>query len=216
MLTLDGAARLWPTPDASQGQGYNQSDSPGAAVRPQLAMAAKLWPTPRASENENRTTQHAPSHGHGHGKTLAGEAMSKLWPTPRAEDSESCGNHPGASDSLTGETRRWRTPSSCDWKGESAKSWRDRDSGDTTPTLADQVADLYSRHTPPRRPRRKRGKPICERSRVLNPRFVEALMGWPMGWSIASTGSACSVTASYLTRPPSASFSSTNASAEVA
>jgi hypothetical protein len=32
------------------------------------------------------------------------------WPTPRSEDSESCGNHPGAVDSLTGATRQWATP----------------------------------------------------------------------------------------------------------
>ncbi len=32
------------------------------------------------------------------------------WPTARAEDSESCGNHPGATDSLTGATKQWQTP----------------------------------------------------------------------------------------------------------
>lgn len=32
------------------------------------------------------------------------------WPTARAEDSESCGNHPGATDSLTGAARMWKTP----------------------------------------------------------------------------------------------------------
>lgn len=32
------------------------------------------------------------------------------WPTARGEDSESCGNHPGATDSLTGAARSWPTP----------------------------------------------------------------------------------------------------------
>lgn len=32
------------------------------------------------------------------------------WPTARTEDGESCGNHPGAVDSLTGATRNWATP----------------------------------------------------------------------------------------------------------
>ena len=36
------------------------------------------------------------------------------WPTPRSEDSESCGNHPGAVDSLTGATRQWATPNAHD------------------------------------------------------------------------------------------------------
>jgi hypothetical protein len=33
-----------------------------------------------------------------------------MWPTARAEDSESAGNHPNATDSLTGATRTWATP----------------------------------------------------------------------------------------------------------
>ena len=39
--------------------------------------------------NENRTTQHAPSHGVTHGRTLAGSAnahMSTMWPTPTTKD----------------------------------------------------------------------------------------------------------------------------------
>ena len=35
---------------------------------------------------------------------------SSCWPTARAQDAESCGNHPGATDSLTGATRQWKTP----------------------------------------------------------------------------------------------------------
>lgn len=34
-----------------------------------------------------------------------------FWPSTRAEDAESCGNHPnGASDSLTGVTKKWASP----------------------------------------------------------------------------------------------------------
>jgi hypothetical protein len=32
------------------------------------------------------------------------------WPTARQEDGESCGNHPGAIDSLTGAVKMWPTP----------------------------------------------------------------------------------------------------------
>ena len=39
-----------------------------------------------------------------------GESGRLCWPTARAEDSESCGNHPGAVDSLTGAARMWHTP----------------------------------------------------------------------------------------------------------
>ncbi len=40
---------------------------------------------------------------------ISGRGCS-FWPTARAEDSESCGNHSGATDSLTGATKTWPTP----------------------------------------------------------------------------------------------------------
>jgi hypothetical protein len=53
----------------------------------------------------------------------------------------------------------YRTPTARDWKGQSAKSWRERTKGDTTPTLPDQIGG------------------------VPHPEFVEALMGFPIGWT---------------------------------
>lgn len=38
------------------------------------------------------------------------ESESSSWPTARAEDGESCGNHPGKTDSLTGAVKNWPTP----------------------------------------------------------------------------------------------------------
>lgn len=52
-----------------------------------------------------------------HGEKSRGRRVSAqqrwkvaMWPTARAEDSESCGNHPEATDSLTGATSSWQTP----------------------------------------------------------------------------------------------------------
>jgi hypothetical protein len=42
---------------------------------------------------------------------------SGSWPTSRAEDSESCGNHPDATDSLTGAVRTWPTATAGEAKG---------------------------------------------------------------------------------------------------
>jgi hypothetical protein len=50
----------------------------------------------------------------------------------------------------------FRTP---DWKGMSAASWRNRERGDPTPTLPDQVGGQ------------------------LNPTWVEWLRGFPAGWT---------------------------------
>lgn len=52
-----------------------------------------------------------------------------------------------------------RAPNARDWKGQSAQSWRTRTNGDRTPTLPDQIG----------------GTP--------HPEFVEALMGFPIGWT---------------------------------
>ncbi len=43
---------------------------------------------------------------------------SLCWPTARTEDGESCGNHPGATDSLTGATRTWMTPAANEGQGK--------------------------------------------------------------------------------------------------
>lgn len=53
----------------------------------------------------------------------------------------------------------YRTPTARDWKGMSAKSWRERSKGDPTPTLPDQLG----------------GTP--------HPEFVEELIGFPAGWT---------------------------------
>jgi hypothetical protein len=65
------------------------------------------WPTPDCNTS---------SYSNGKfGENLREKAAN--WPTPRSEDSESCGNHPGAVDSLTGATRQWATPDANTWKG---------------------------------------------------------------------------------------------------
>ncbi len=74
------------------------------------------WPTPDAqlmndgadpTNHQARLERLKLKHGNGNGAgtPLAQKAMT--WPTARREDGESCGNHPGATDSLTGATRNW-------------------------------------------------------------------------------------------------------------
>jgi hypothetical protein len=112
-----------------------------------------MWPTPRASPNENRTTTNAPSHGNGHGKTLAGEACDL--------------------------TRQWPTPSARDWKsGQASQETHDRNSrplnevaSRSTPLLLTTEEDGPESSPPPLG------------SLQLNPLFVEWLMGLPLGWT---------------------------------
>ena len=70
------------------------------------------WPTARAQDSKHgEATDYEMSREDGldllHVKA---ERMMRMRPTARAEDSASCGNHPGAVDSLTGAARMWRTP----------------------------------------------------------------------------------------------------------
>ena len=98
------------------------------------------------------------------------------WPTPLATD----GNKPSAgnrkSADLTHASQMWMTPTA-------------RDHKDGATTLANTpVNGLLGRQvlTTP-----MAGPDTCDQRRTLNPLFVEALMGWPTGW----TGSASVATA---------------------
>jgi hypothetical protein len=70
------------------------------------------WPTARAQDSKHgEATDYKMSREEGldllHVKA---ERMMRMRPTARSEGSESCGNHPGAVDSLTGAARMWMTP----------------------------------------------------------------------------------------------------------
>ncbi|MGW5925501.1 hypothetical protein ACWF2L_04525 [Streptomyces anulatus] len=80
---------LFPTPTATP-YGNNQSDSPGAAVRPSLnSLAPTLLPTPAASDSRD-TANFRPDgtpYGQGYGPTLL-DATRHLLPTPTAADGD--------------------------------------------------------------------------------------------------------------------------------
>lgn len=74
---------------------------------------------------------------------------SSCWPTARSEDAECAGNHPGATDSLTGATRDWRTPNTRDHHAQGPRSNHPQ----RQTTLVDQV----QRQTPASDSFRSRG-----------------------------------------------------------
>ena len=133
-------------------------------VRLTDATAFSSWPTPRAADCQ-RGPDYGGTPGHEGGGNLLGAV--KMLPTPRASDADR-GGRGDLIQAVRGNTNRHfanpaktacETPSSRDWKGMSAASWRSRTSGDTTPTLPDQVGGQ------------------------LNPDWVEWLMGFPIGWT---------------------------------
>jgi hypothetical protein len=105
-VTLVDAIRQWPTPNASL---LNYDEQPESwRARAEILKAKGI-------------------NGNGAGLPLgiAAQEMARLWPWARAEDAESAGNHPGATDSLTGASKTWATPSASLWRsGEhSDETW---------------------------------------------------------------------------------------------
>ena len=160
---LTGAVHFWPTPqahDATGGRGKNNLFADGHYYPHDLADAV-MWPTPNVP-NGGRSPKNGMSRTgmtpDGKKRQVGLENAVKLWPTPTAEDSQCKGNHPGAVDSLHAAVKMFPTPQATDWKR------------DGRPHGFDQQ-DL---------PRVIGGQ--------LNPTWVEALMGYPFGWTDLSDG----------------------------
>lgn len=116
------------------------------------------------------------------------ERECSSWPTARASEQENRTTKRSPSHGTTHgrilageacEFSRWGTPTARDWK----------DGAD--PSLLAPTNGGLGRQAP-----RSEivGAITCTCPRTLNPLFVEALMGWPEGWSTARIGSASSVT----------------------
>ena len=125
-----------------------------------LATSAAMWPTPQTDSFRSRGGVRK------HEKGLGG--MARDWPTPMANDGckPSAGNRKTAD--LTHASRMWMTPTA-------------RDHKDGATTLANTpVNGLLGRQV---LVTQVAGTDTLEQRRTLNPLFVEALMGWPTGWT---------------------------------
>ena len=180
-----------PTPDAGVSTRSNRSASPGVAMRPLLGMMAKtgLWPSPMPSDVDGgRTTKGKKRQNEG------GLRKAVLWPTPGASkaatdttlaasgDGRDKPNKPGWAVAL------WPTPKgSPDHYGQP----RENDRGDLqaaaltwpTPTAHRQDMGTLELARYSATDRRKKGiKYDPAVGGQLNPRWVEWLMGVPIGW----------------------------------
>jgi hypothetical protein len=124
--SLNDAIRLWPTPDSMAGggesserkQALGRSTSGGG----DLIVAAEMWPTASARDYKDTPGMSLTGTNPDGSIRTRDDQLARaahLWATPRAEDAESAGNHPNASDSLTGQTKElWLTPATTDVNGE--------------------------------------------------------------------------------------------------
>lgn len=116
-FTIAEQAEHWATPSVPNGGRSMPAEdviAKGATSRGKrqvdLGSQTAHWPTPAARDYKGENGEDHLTNGTGrkHLDQLP-NFVAHLWATPRAEDGESCGNHPGANDSLTGQTRMWPT-----------------------------------------------------------------------------------------------------------
>jgi len=209
--TNESASLSWPTPTATDAKGSGSaaySTESGRHSGVTLTDAAvRNWPTPRASDGDkggpNQTQKGVPS--------LVALERSGLWETPAAGQfnySESPESFEARSAELLArgsrplgvnlgqQAQRWATPA--------ARDHRDNHGGGGL---------SHGRYSDSLPVQVRRGTP----GMVLNPAFVESLMGLPRGWTSPSpmTGSASWETASSGSKRRRLSLSVGSGSSEV-
>jgi hypothetical protein len=173
----------------------------------------EMWMTPVSSERANRTNKIVPSVENGtHGQHLSAQAVmwqtptvndsknnaaasqhernspalnvqAATWPTPRAADAtKGSGESPkrDGGPSLTTVSAQWPTPTAMDSRSSGAAHYSTESGRHSGTTLTDAIRSHPDPATPPD------GADGSNSTPVLNPRFVEALMGWPDRWTIPS------------------------------
>lgn len=195
------SSQIWHTPHGLSGSDKSGKTAGGGG---EFAKQAMHWPTPNVP-NGGRSL--SPADILAKGATAAGkrqvglENVARNWPTARAEDAESCGNHPGATDSLTGAARLWRTPDAPTTGGvrtrskscgqghqvvlaEQAIHWPTPAA--LSPKAAGHSVDLQDAvyaFSLPVPTTSTLGAPSSPNTRRLNPVFVECLMNLPPHWT---------------------------------
>jgi hypothetical protein len=202
---------------------YEKSKHGQAAPASSSSLGSRqgLWPTPRANEPDsdpNFAARNADRGAHCHG-TLS--SQTKQWATPRANERDGTrtpnGNPKKDGIPLGMQAKQWATPAARDTQGKRGAAANAR-KGNPLDTLPNQMAQWG---TPTARDHKSgRGNeerqykeltPMVERqqSGKLNPRWVEALMGLPIGWTMPSCTSpqtiapmSCDSLAMELCQPP--------------
>jgi hypothetical protein len=161
--------KVWRTPSSSDGEGGVMEMREGCAgkykLRDHVVAEQKAWATPRAGKttDENPETW-ALRQAKGDVATMPLTAQVKAWATPCSRDHHPNGQADGSKTDLGNQvTKQWGTPTARDHK--SGRGNEEREYKELTPMVE----------------RTQAGK--------LNPRWVETLMGLPVGWVMPSCAS---------------------------
>lgn len=175
--TSEPDSSFWPTASATRG-GNQRGGGAGRVgpVRPSLDSLASKWPTPTLTGGHNRA---GASQNSGDGL----DTVVHRWLTPTARDGSGAGasavatrRDRGHSAGLKDQASTWPTPKARDGRGGGgAASELRRNSPDLRSAMSSHLGLAT--------------KPGGRGGLVLNPEFVEALMGLPQGWTLPRIGS---------------------------
>jgi len=166
--TLVDAIRIWPTPRASTG-----GPDPNDRKTGKNLQHAVNWPTPDAMIAHRAGKEIDPENWERQKKEKAEQGINKQfhlnvavnWPTPTAAEGGKIGNQTNK-----GQIGLSNHPSlSKPWPTPMARDYRDGDGSANVPSNG------YLGRVVPRDPTSHRG--------LLNADWVEALMGFPIGWT---------------------------------
>lgn len=176
--TLLDAGRAWPTPQVADDRAPNPSWAAAAArhaangVNKQMGLRdfVGAWPTPLVNDAHNNNNPGQQARNDPQLNVVAGS-----WATPRASEGEKGGPNGrdgSGSAHLCSQVADFPTPSAVEYgssqNGINGKGGAFERPSAGTPSLSTQA--------------RKGALPGGARG-VLNPVFVEALMGWPLDWT---------------------------------
>ena len=181
---------LWPSITSNDTGNRNTKYNQGGSA---LSYAVRYWPTPTVTGNHNRTGS---SEKSGDGLSTA----VKTWPTPKATDGDKGAvSHFGKSPSLAKAVKMFPTPTSsmmttgdmeqARFSGNSGKR-PDYQEANKFPTPT--ARDMRTGSTPDSRRARRQANgewhspnlnDVAAPGGLLNPTWVEWIMGWPIGWT---------------------------------
>jgi len=179
---------FWPTPNVAGGgnppqllirKGNHYVRASGKKAHLGLDQVAKMWPHHPQWPTPHANCMTGPGTG-GREGGMNLQTSAAMWPTPMASDGykPSAGNRKSAD--LTHASRMWPTPAARDARG--ANSREHVEVNGSGRRHMDQLAN-FAVHSRPAREILRDGSDTSDLRRVLNPAFVEALMGWPTGWT---------------------------------
>lgn len=173
LRTSANGSGCWPTATATDARASGGNpDTTGTHGTTLTDRAVRQWPTPAAfdagysvtpEQYETRAARLMEIHKNGNGAGMRLGTAAQAWPTPVARDAKGPKGRAGVFQDLGTTARDWLTPTAR--------------LGTSGPGI--HLASQASRPDPTT----PTDGPTGSQKAVLNPPFVETLMGWPRGWT---------------------------------